>query len=334
MMPRWKMGLAVMGLVGTLGAIPARTLAEDIDRVVCTLDEDAIFLSEVERQARPFLAEINARTGLTETQRTEARHGVLRQTLDRMVNESLIRRAATRAHTTVTQAEVDEFIERLAGERGATADQVYAALEAEGITRAEYRTRMETEVLTLKVLQTRVRGRVNFSDADLRQEYQRLVREMPARSTAQVAHIFIEVPDEATDVQRTTARQRAEEVARRARAGEDWAGLARTFSNDAGTREAGGDLGEVSPGTLPDTLDAAITALAVGDISAPVLGPSGYHVLRLTGRRSEPPPPFESVRQQVQGSLLQREMMRQQRIYLRELRRTVAVVDRLDPAPR
>lgn len=324
----WMLVLCAFGAVSLRGASGA---ADDIDRVVCTLDEDAIFLSEVERQARPFLAEIAGRNDMSAEQRTAARRQVLRQTLDRMVNESLIRRAATRAHTTVTSTEVDEFIERLAAERGATADQVYAALESEGITRSEYRARMETEVLTLKVLQTRVRGRVNFSDNDLRQEYQRLVREMPQRAVMHVAHILVEVPEGATDAVRGAARARAEEAARRAAAGEDWAALVRTFSSDTNTRDEGGDLGEVSQGTLPESLDTALEPLRNGQTSPAVLGPSGYHVLRLVDRRVEPPPPFEQVRQQVQGSLLQREMLRQQQIYLRELRRSVAVDDRLDP---
>jgi len=317
-------------LAAALGAGAVSSQAEEIDRVVATVDEEAIFLSEVERQARPFLAELAAAANLETEARATRRRQILRQTLDRMLNERLMRRAATRAHTTVTSEEVDEFIARLASERGATPDQVYAALEAEGIPRSEYRTRMETEVLTLKVLQARVRGRINITESDLRQEYTRVIREAPQRAAWQVAHILVEVSDSATDAQRTAARERAAEAARRAQAGETWADLVRTFSNDTNTIENGGELGEVSPGTLPEALEEALTHLEPGGISDPVTGPSGYHVLRVLSRRVEPPPPFEQVRNQVQGMILQREMLRHQRIYLRELRRSVSIDDRLD----
>ncbi len=320
-------GWALAAVLG-LGAGGVR--AEEIDRVVATLDEEAIFLSEVERQARPFLVELAAVPNLTEEVRATRRRQVLRQTLDRMLNERLMRRAATRAHTTVTSEEVDEFIERLAAERGATSAQVYAALEAEGITRSEYRARMETEVLTLKVLQARVRGRINITESDMRQEYQRVIREAPQRAVWQVAHILVEVPDSATDAERDAARARAAEAARRAQAGETWADLVRAFSSDANTRDTGGELGEVSPGTLPEALEAALGQLDPGGVSDPVVGPSGYHVLRVLSRRVEPPPPFEQVRNQVQGMILQREMLRHQRIYLRELRRGVSIDDRFD----
>lgn len=323
---RWAMAWALGAALGVTAASPR---AEEIDRVVATLDEEAIFLSEVEAHARPLLVESAAQPGTAE-QRAERRRTILRQSLDRMLNDRLMRRAATRAHTTVTSEEVDEFIERLAAERGATPAQVYAALEAEGITRAEYRARMETEVLTLKVLQARVRGRINITEADLRQEYQRIIREAPQRAVWQVAHILVEVPESATDAERDAARARAADAARRAQGGEDWAAVVRATSSDENTRDSGGELGEVGPGTLPEALEEALSRLDPGGVSDPVLGPSGYHVLRMLSRRVEPPPPFEQVRNQVQGMLLQREMVRHQRIYLRELRRSVSIDDRLD----
>lgn len=323
---RWAMAWALGAALGVTAASPR---AEEIDRVVATLDEEAIFLSEVEAHARPLLVESAAQPGTAE-QRAERRRTILRQSLDRMLNDRLMRRAATRAHTTVTSEEVDEFIERLAAERGATPAQVYAALEAEGITRAEYRARMETEVLTLKVLQARVRGRINITEADLRQEYQRIIREAPQRAVWQVAHILVEVPESATDAERDAARARAADAARRAQGGEDWAAVVRATSSDENTRDSGGELGEVGPGTLPEALEEALSRLDPGGVSDPVLGPSGYHVLRMLSRREEPPPPFEQVRNQVQGMLLQREMVRHQRIYLRELRRSVSIDDRLD----
>lgn len=76
--------------------------------------------------------------------------------------------------TTLDELEGDA---RLAGERGATPEQVYAALREEGVSRAEYRAYMEAELLQLRVLQRRVRGRINVTEADLQQAYHRAVRE-------------------------------------------------------------------------------------------------------------------------------------------------------------
>ena len=318
----WMVGVA-------LSLASAGAWAEEIiERVVCVVDDDAIFLSELERRARPFLAEIPA--GLAAPQLAQRRAEVLRTALDRMLDDQLIRRAATRAHLTVSEDDVDEFIGRMATERGATPEQIYAALQQEGVSRTEYRSYMESEVLQLRVLQARVRGRINITDADLQQAYRRAVREAADQTVPTIAHVLIGVAEESTPEQVAAARARALEVVRRARGGEDFGNLARQMSDDTASRESGGVLGEIQPGSLPEELDRAITALAVGGVSEPVQGPAGWHVLRLVSRRAVEPPPFASVRDRLYAALVNREMLRQRGIYLRELRRTVSIDDRLD----
>ncbi len=325
-----KRGAWVAGLALALAGAGAQA-EEIIDRVVCVMDDDATLLSELERRARPFLAEIPA--GLSADEMARRRAEVLRTALDRMVDDQLIRRAATRAHLTVTDEDVDEFIGRMASERGATPDQIYAALQQEGVSRTEYRSYMESEVLQLRVLQSRVRGRINITDADLQQAYRRAVREAAGQQVPTVAHVLVGVAEDATPEQLAAARVRAADVTRRARAGEDFGALARQHSDDAGSRESGGVLGEVQPGSLAENIDAVITGLAVGAVSDPVQGPSGWHVFRLVSRRAVEPPPFASVRDRLYAALVNREMLRQRGIYLRELRRTVTIDDRLDVTP-
>jgi parvulin-like peptidyl-prolyl isomerase len=121
-------------------------------------------------------------------------------------------------------------------------------------------------------------------------------------------------------------------VVRRARGGEHCGGLARQMSDDSASRESGGALGEIQPGSLPEALDQTIAALVVGGVSEPVQGPAGWHVIRLASRRAVEPPPFSAVRDRLYAALVNREMLRQRGIYLRELRRTVSVDDRLDVA--
>lgn len=321
-----------LALVLSLVMIPCALPAEVIDRVVCVVDDDAIFLSDLQTRARPFLAEVEA-SGATGDALAQQRREALRTTLDRMIDDALVRRAATRNHVTVNTEEVDEFIQRVAQQRGATPEQVYAALAQEGVSRAEYRSHMESEVLQLKVLQLRVRGRINITDSDLQEAYRRAIRENTQGSVMHAAHVMIAVPEDATPAQLVTLRARAEDVARRARAGEDFGAIARQVSDDVSTREQGGDLGELQPGTLPESLDHVLNGLQPGQVSDPVQGPGGFHVIRLESRRTAEPPPFSEVRDRIYAALLNREMLRQQRIYLRELRRAAAIDDRLTVAP-
>ena len=81
---------------------------------------------------------------------------------------------------------------------------------------------------------------------------------------------------------REEARTRAEEVLRRARAGEDFADLARRFSDEPGASTSGGDLGQFGHGQMVPPFERAAFALAVGAISDIVETDFGFHVIKRT----------------------------------------------------
>jgi peptidyl-prolyl cis-trans isomerase D len=88
-------------------------------------------------------------------------------------------------------------------------------------------------------------------------------------------------------------------VRERLDAGEDFAALAAELSDDAGTRNSGGDLGWYARGVLEPPLDEALFAMTAGEIEGPVESDFGFHVLKLDEIRAGAQPPFESVREEL-----------------------------------
>lgn len=78
------------------------------------------------------------------------------------------------------------------------------------------------------------------------------------------------------------ARTRAEEVLRRARAGEDFGALAAQFSDEPGHETRRGDLGTFGRGAMVPPFERAAFALGVGAISDIVETEFGYHVIKRT----------------------------------------------------
>ncbi|MGK2924849.1 MAG: SurA N-terminal domain-containing protein [Lysobacterales bacterium] len=96
------------------------------------------------------------------------------------------------------------------------------------------------------------------------------------------SHILIEVDPEAPQVEVETAKQQAEELARRAREGEDFAALAREHSQDIGSAEEGGDLGWIEPGYMVRAFEDALYELSLErPVSEPVETGFGWHVIQL-----------------------------------------------------
>lgn len=124
--------------------------------------------------------------------------------------------------------------------------------------------------------------------------------------TARARHILLTPPDRATDAQRDSVRAQATALRERILGGEDFAEIARQFSDDRASGRQGGDLGSFERGMFVRPLEDAIFAMEVGEISEPVETPYGYHVVELQELNI---PPFDEVsegfRLQVQARRFQ-----------------------------
>jgi peptidyl-prolyl cis-trans isomerase SurA len=192
---------------------------------------------------------------------------------------------------------------------------------------------MEAEVLRLRVMNQRVRGRVNVTENDVAEEYRRRVREAQDHAPFHAAHIFVAFPENPTAAQIVATQHRAEQIAQRAHSGTDFATVAREMSDDEQTRGNGGDLGTIDPtdeeATPPTWFVNAFRDLQPGQVSNAVRGENGYHIFQLISREELHVPPLAQVHTELYNEVLNREMTRQQRQYLRELRRQSAVEIRL-----
>jgi len=96
------------------------------------------------------------------------------------------------------------------------------------------------------------------------------------------SHILIEVDSNAPSVDIESARQQAEDLAARVAAGEDFAELAKEFSQDAGSAQEGGDLGWIEPGFMVQAFEDGLYELSLArPVSEPVQTGFGWHIIYL-----------------------------------------------------
>jgi peptidyl-prolyl cis-trans isomerase D len=148
-----------------------------------------------------------------------------------------------------------------------------------------------------------------ISDADVRAYYDEHPTEFERPHQIHAAHVLVRVAETGGSGAEEAARTKASDVIKRARAGEDFAKLARAISEDPGSAEKGGDLGWVSKGQMVPQFEAAAFGLKSGELtSEPVRSPFGYHVIKVLEVREGTRTPLKDVVAQIRAKLLTERM--------------------------
>ncbi|UYT22365.1 peptidylprolyl isomerase [Pseudomonas paraeruginosa] len=138
------------------------------------------------------------------------------------------------------------------------------------------------------------------SDADLHDAYEANKAQLGVPALYRVSQIFIAT---ATAGGPAEARKRAQELYRQAAAG-DFAELARKYSDDPQTARNGGDIGGLlAQAQLLPAIRPALERLKVGEVSEPIQGGNGFHLVKLTERRDPRLASLDEVRERLRASL-------------------------------
>ncbi len=136
------------------------------------------------------------------------------------------------------------------------------------------------------------------NDDVLREQFESQKNRFMTPEQRRVAHVLIEVTPDAGEAAVETAREQAEAIAERARAGEDFAVLAEENSDDIGSASMGGDLGFIEPGVMVEAFENAVYELSEENpVSDPVQTGFGWHVIKLTEVREASGQSFEEARE-------------------------------------
>ena len=98
-----------------------------------------------------------------------------------------------------------------------------------------------------------------------------------------VRHILV-VPNEIID--NATAKQKLTDAQKEIQNGKNFSDIATILSEDPGSKDSGGDMGWVNPGTFVEEFENVAKNLEIGVVSEPFRSRFGWHILEVLGRRT------------------------------------------------
>ncbi len=263
--------------IGTRGVL--------LDRIAAVVNDGVVLKSQLDEQ----MASVTKR--LEDQKVALPPQSVLqKQVLDRLILQEIEEQRAQHIGLSISDEQLNGAIQDIAARNKIPFDQLPNALAAQGIDYKQYRQSLRKE-LTLQALRERdVIARIVVTPAEIEQYLQ---REDSAASNDEfdISHILIALPSAASPQQIAELTKKADDVAARARAGENFAQLAIANSNSQTALE-GGALGWRKGSQLPEFVLQLVTKMKPGEIGGPVRTPSGFNIIKLNGMRSGEKPVF------------------------------------------
>lgn len=142
---------------------------------------------------------------------------------------------------------------------------------------AQYQTEVQVSVEAIELSPAVMASAQTITDAQIQARFDQEAGSVDVTDQLQAAHILLTAADDAV----------LADIQARLDSGEDFAELAKVYSQDIVSAELGGDLGYTNGNTFPTAFEEALANLEVGEVSAPVITDAGTHFIKLIDRQQQ-----------------------------------------------
>lgn len=252
-----------------------------LDRIAAVVNDGVVLNSDLDEQ----IAVISERL---QQQKLElpAQNVLRQQVLERLVVQEIQVQHADRAGIKVPDEALNSALQDVAQRNGIVLSQLPQVLAQQGIDYASYREEMRRELMLGILRQRDVLQRISVTPREIDQFLDKQAKAPSEHNEYNVSHILIAVPETASPEAIEQAGKKAQDIAQRAKGGEDFAKLAVANSNSQTALE-GGALGWRKGSELPTFLTDLIVRLKPGEVSDPLRTPTGFHIIKLLDVRNQ-----------------------------------------------
>jgi parvulin-like peptidyl-prolyl isomerase len=317
-----KISLVAYLLIATVLPVKAEVVNEMILRVN---DRVTTLFDYLERRASAR-EEILRSDRLSPEERERLLAELPKRVMQQVFRDLLLESRADQMEIFVSEQEVDSEIGRMR-ERNEmkTQAELEEALAQAGLTMEKLRREFESELRIQRVVGDEVRAKIKVEEDDLRRYYRANPADFQVPEKRQASEIVVlEEGPGGPEAQ----RQLAADIVTRLRAGEDAEAVAAPLAEAAQTSSVI-RFGWVEPGHLDETLEAALWSLKKGEVSEPVSGRGGWHILLLHDLEASHVQPFNEVKESILYREQNRVFNEDLENYLRELAQTAYIVERI-----
>lgn len=271
-----KPGLATLILGFSVSASAADT---PIDRIIAIVNDDIVLQSELSNREAIIKARLSAQGRVLPDETI-----LQSQVLDRLLLDNIQLQIGKERGIRISDSELNASMERIAASSNLNLEQFREALIAEGQDYAQARQQIRNEMLIQRIQQRIVNSRINVSQQEINNYLDSEQGQQLSAESYNLSQILIAVPLQATAKMIQSAQQQAEEISEQLKNGANFAETAVSRSKGPNALK-GGAIGWRKLNEMPEEFASAAKKLKAGEFSEPLRSPSGFHILKILGKK-------------------------------------------------
>lgn len=256
---------------------------------------------------------------------TQPRHfkRLQRQALEQLIAQELLWQKAEQEGFVAAAEELDEAL--AAARKSYPSEQAYLKdLERNAFTMESFREDLRRKISVRKWAHATLASEIQVSDAEIHDFYVANQVRFVQPEQINARHVLIKLAPGADDDATAAARDKIEQLLEQARAGSDFADLAKKHSQGP-SAPRGGELGFVPRGRLVKDFEDAAFALETGEISDVVRTEFGFHIIQIIARRDGQAVPEQQVAAPIRQHLFETKFLEAVAERVRVLRKEASV---------
>ncbi|MBL0710713.1 MAG: peptidylprolyl isomerase SurA [Colwellia sp.] len=281
--------ITLASIILTSSFMLAQAKEVQLDKVAAIVNGSVVLESEVQDLLKNIKIQANKKN-----QALPSDKALRIQVMDKLINDSLIVQIGERMGVQVSDAQLDQTIDKMAQENKLSLSQFRQSIVNDGNNYEKYRENIRTEIISGEVRRNSVRRRIYISP----QEVSNLLELIKAQTNNNVeyhlGHILIEFPSDANQKQMTAAKTRADKVIELLNRGSNFKKIAIASSGGAKALE-GGDLGWQNINEMPTLFSELIADKNKGTVVGPIRTGLGFSIVKIIDIRGRKTVEIEEV---------------------------------------
>ena len=308
--------------VAILVAVTARPSAETIEAVLVKVNGDILTKTDLEQRQVQYMRAKNLQPA-DDAALKKTIEDITPEVVSEAIDELLLVQRGKALNYKMTDEDFDRVVQNIRKENKLDTEEAFqAALKQEGMTLPELHKAMERQMLIARVTQNEVMSKVGITEEEARKYHSEHLKDFTKAGTVTIREILVKVPVENGSINVAadqTAKQKADDIHKRALAGESFDQLASEFS-DSPSKANGGLIGPLNMNELTPGFKKLVDPMKVGDVSDVLPGQGGYQIIKIESRTADEVMTPEAAHDKISDALYEEKRQVYIRRYLNKLR--------------